>query len=65
MEEARALAKAAVKLALAVQHKRTATAQDAGLCVEATSAVVRLATILAQGRTAGVQPETVADDLPF
>ena len=40
-QEARAHAKAAVKLALALQHKRTASFQMAALCAEATSSVVQ------------------------
>lgn len=63
-EEARALAKAAVKFAYAVQHKRTATYRDAALCVEATSAVTRLASVLAEQR-GPMQEATTVDDLPF
>ena len=49
-EEARAHASAAFKLALALQHKRTATFQMAALCAEATSSVVNLLAILAGRR---------------
>lgn len=39
-EEARAHAKAAVRLALALQHKRTADFKPAALCAEGTLSVV-------------------------
>lgn len=45
-EEARAHGKAALKLALALQHRRTATRQMAALCFEATTSVVKLLAIL-------------------
>lgn len=45
-EEARAHAKAAVRLALALQHKRTADFRTAALCAEATASVVNLLAIL-------------------
>lgn len=44
-EEARAHAKAAVRLADALQHKRTADFRTAALCAEATTSVVNLAAI--------------------
>lgn len=49
-EEARGHAKAAVKLALALQHKRTANFMMAALCAEATLSVVNLLAILAGRR---------------
>lgn len=49
-EEARAHAKAAVRLALALQHKRTANFQMAALCAEATTSVVNMLAILAGRR---------------
>ena len=49
-EEARAHANAALKLALALQHKRTAHFQMAALCAEATSSVVNMLAILAGRR---------------
>lgn len=49
-EEARAHAKAALRLALALQHKRTASFHMAALCAEATSSVVNILAILAGRR---------------
>ena len=49
-EEARAYAKAALKLALALQHKRTADFQMAALCIEATAGVINIAAILSGRR---------------
>lgn len=49
-EEARAHAKAALKLTLALQHKRTADFRMAALCAEATSSVINQAVILAGRR---------------
>jgi hypothetical protein len=49
-EEARAHAKAAVRLALALQHKRTADFRTAALCAEATVPVVNLLAILGRRR---------------
>lgn len=51
--EARAHAKAALQLALALQHKRTADFRMAALCAEATTSVVNMLAILAgrRGRT--------------
>jgi hypothetical protein len=53
--EARAHAKAAMNLALALQHKRTANFTMAALCSEATLSVVNLLAILAgrRGRSLG------------
>ena len=53
-EEARAHAKAALKLTLALQHMRTANFVTAALCAEATASVVNLLAILAgrRGRSA-------------
>ena len=45
-EEARAHAKAALKLAVALQHKRTADFRTAALCSEATFSVVNILAIL-------------------
>lgn len=49
-EEARRHAKAALDLAVALQHRRTATFRDAALCVEATTAVVNLVAIISGKR---------------
>lgn len=49
-EEARAHAKAALRLALALQHKRTADFRMAALCAEATSSVVNILAVLAGRR---------------
>lgn len=49
-EEARAHAKAAVKLANALQHKRMADFRTAALCAEATISVVNILAILAGRR---------------
>ena len=49
-EEARSHAKAALKLALALQHRRTANARMAALCAEATNAVVNIVAILSGRR---------------
>ncbi|MEA4882974.1 MAG: hypothetical protein VB144_04785 [Clostridia bacterium] len=45
-EEARAHAKAALRLALALQHKRSADYRMAALCAEATSSVVNILAVL-------------------
>lgn len=45
-EEARAHARAALRLALALQHKRTADFRMAALCAEATSSVINLVAVL-------------------
>lgn len=45
-EESRAHAKAALRLALALQHKRTADFLMAALCAEATSSVVNILAVL-------------------
>jgi hypothetical protein len=49
-EEARRHAKAALDLAVALQHRRTATFRDAALCAEATTAVVNLVAIISGKR---------------
>jgi hypothetical protein len=49
-DEARAHAKAALRLALALQHKRTADFRMAALCAEATSSVVNIIAVLAGRR---------------
>lgn len=45
-EEVRAHAKATLRLALALQHKRTADYRMAGLCAEATTSVVNILAVL-------------------
>jgi hypothetical protein len=45
-EESRAHAKAALRLALALQHRRTADFRMAALCAEATSSVVNILAVL-------------------
>ena len=45
-EEARTYAKAGLKLALALQHKRNADYKTAALCAEATISVVNIVSIL-------------------
>jgi hypothetical protein len=50
-EEARTHARAALRLALALQHKRTADFRTAALCAEATFSVVNIAAILGGRRT--------------
>ena len=49
-QESRAHAKAAVRLALALQHKRTADFRMAALCAEAAASVVNILAILAGRR---------------
>ncbi len=49
-EEVRGHAKAALRLALALQHSRTANFRMAALCAEATSSVVNIVAILAGRR---------------
>lgn len=48
--EARAHARSALKLADAVQHRRTATFRDSALCLEATTSVTNLIAIIAGRR---------------
>ena len=48
-EEARSLAKAAVRLALALQHDRTADRRTATLCYESALAVIRFVNVLTEG----------------
>lgn len=50
-EEARTHARAALRLALALQHKRTANFRTAALCAEATFSVVNIIAILGGRRT--------------
>lgn len=50
-EEARAHARASLRLALALQHKRTADFRTAALCAEATFSVINIAAILDGRRT--------------
>jgi len=49
-EESRAHTKAAIKLAAALQHKRTADYQAAALCAEACASIVNIASILSGRR---------------
>jgi len=49
-QEARAHANAALRLALALQHKRTADFRMAALCAEATSSVVNMLAVIARRR---------------
>jgi hypothetical protein len=49
-EEARAHARAAIRLALALQHKRTADFRTAALCAEATASVVNILAVVAGRR---------------
>lgn len=49
-EEARRHSKSALELAVALQHRRTATFRDAALCVEATTTVVNVVAIVAGRR---------------
>ncbi len=50
-EEARAHARAALRFALALQHKRTADLRAAALCAEATFSVINVVAILGGQRT--------------
>ena len=49
-EEARAHTRSGVKLALALQHRRTATFRDAALCAEAATAVINIVAIISGRR---------------
>jgi hypothetical protein len=49
-EEARKHAKAAIDLANALQHRRTASFRDAAICAEATSSVVSVVAIISGKR---------------
>lgn len=49
-EEIRSHARSALKPAVALQHRRTASFRDAAMCVEATTAVVNLVAILSGRR---------------
>ena len=49
-QEARAHAKSALKLALALQHRRTADFRHAALCVEATTSVINIVAIISGRR---------------
>jgi hypothetical protein len=50
-EEARALARSAVRFALALQHDRAADKRSATLCYESTASVIRLTAVLAETRS--------------
>ena len=52
-EEARAHAKATMRLALALQHKRTANFQMAALCAEATISAVNIVAVVSGRRNSG------------
>lgn len=49
-EEARAHAKAALRLALALQHRRTADYKTAALCAEATVSVINILAVISERR---------------
>jgi len=50
-EEARGYAKASLRLALALQHDRTADFKTAALCAEATASVINLVGVISGART--------------
>ena len=52
-QEARAHAKATMRLALALQHKRTADYQMAALCAEATISAVNIVAVVSGRRNSG------------
>jgi hypothetical protein len=54
-DEARSHAKASLKLALALQHNRTANFRTAALCAEATVSVVNIIGILSGTRVPSIQ----------
>lgn len=54
-EEARGHAKAALRLALALQHNRTADFKTAALCAEATASVVNILGVLSGARVPHIQ----------
>lgn len=54
-EEARSYAKASLRLALALQHDRTADFKTAALCAEATASVVNLVGVISGARTPSVR----------
>jgi hypothetical protein len=49
-EEVRGHAKSALTLAVALQHRRTASFRDAAMCVEATTAVINIVAIMSGRR---------------
>ena len=49
-EELRKHSRAALELAVALQHRRTASFKDAGICVEATTSIVNIIAIVAGKR---------------
>lgn len=59
-EEARRHAKAALSLAVALQHRRTATLKDAAMCAEATTAVTNLIAIV-DGRSIPRAPNALRE----
>ena len=52
-EQARKHAKAALDLAVGLEHKRSATWRDAAMCLEATASVVRLLAMVEGRRDPG------------
>jgi len=56
-EEARSYAKASLRLALALQHDRTADFKTAALCAEATVSVVNLVGVISGARTPAVRTD--------
>lgn len=54
-EEARSYAKASLRLALALQHDRTADFRAAALCAEATASVINLVGVISGARTPSVK----------
>jgi hypothetical protein len=52
-EQARKHAKAALDLAVGLEHKRSATWRDPAMCLEATASVVRLVAIVEGRRDPG------------
>ena len=56
-EEARSYAKASLRLALALQHDRTADFRAAALCAEATASVINLVGVISGARTPSVKAD--------
>jgi hypothetical protein len=54
-ETVRAHAKASLKLAVELQHRRTADYQLAALCLEATSSVTEISAIISGRRDGGIE----------
>lgn len=64
-EAARAHAKAALKFALALQHKRTADFRMAALCAEATSSIVNIAAVISGKRVPASSVVERIETTPF